>query len=144
MIQVSREGVFYPFSVLLVLVRTWAATRSTHPFTVITTVLALTMPRPHLHICRRAPPPRGSALQQPSDILIHDKRDAGSRKHPDDIRGQAAIKPSYAFVRPGVRDRGWDGTVVGAREHRVVLLTFVSCFFFSFFFRALRVLYVCK
>ena len=86
---------------------------------------------PHLHIsiCLCAPPPRGSALQQPSDILIHDKRDAGSRKHPDDVRGQAAIKPCYAFVRPGVSDRGWDGAVVGAREHRVVLLTFVSRLF---------------
>lgn len=94
------------------------------------------MHRPHLHIsiCLCAPPPRSCALQQPSDILIHDKRDAGSRKHPDDVRGQAAIEPSYAFVRPGVCDRGWDGTVVGAREHRVVLLTFVSCFFLLFFF----------
>ena len=85
---------------------------------------------------RRRAPPRSSALQQPSEILINDKRDARARKHPDDIRGQAAIEPSDAFVRPGVCDRGWDGTVVGAREHRVVLLTFVSRLFWFFFFRA--------
>jgi hypothetical protein len=88
------------------------------------------MRRPHLRVslCRCAPP-RSSALQQPSEILINDKRDARAWKHPDDIRGQAAIKPSYAFMRPGVCDCGWDRTVMRAREHRVVLLTFVTCFF---------------
>jgi hypothetical protein len=30
-------------------------------------------------------------------------------------------------MRPGVCDCGWDHTVMGAREHRVVLPTFVSC-----------------
>ena len=65
--------------------------------------------------------PGSRALQQPSDVLIHDKRDARPRQHPDDVRRQAAIKASYALVRPGVRDRGWDGAMVRAREHRVVL-----------------------
>jgi hypothetical protein len=72
------------------------------------------------------PPPRSSALQQPRDILINDERDARAREHPDDVRGQAAIKARHALVRPGVRDRGWDGAVMGAREDGVVLLTFVS------------------
>ena len=65
--------------------------------------------------------PRSSALQQPSDVLIHDKRDARAGKHPDDIRGQAAIEARYALVRPGVRDRGWDGAMMCACQHRVVL-----------------------
>ena len=30
-------------------------------------------------------------------------------------------------MRPSVRDRGRDGTVVRAREHRVVLVELVSC-----------------
>ena len=89
------------------------------------------MHHPNLRIglCRGARPrlaPRSSALQQPSDILINDKRDACAGKYPDHIRGQATIKPSYAFVRPCMCDSGWDGTVMGASEHGVILLTFVS------------------
>ena len=92
-------------------------------------------PSPHQSaLCLRCrAPPRSSALQQPSEVLINDKRDARAWKHPDDVRGQTAIKPCYALVRPGMCDRGWDGTVMGARKHRVVLLTFVSslsCLFF--------------
>ena len=30
-------------------------------------------------------------------------------------------------MRPSVRDRGWDGAVVRAREHRVTLMGLVSC-----------------
>ena len=36
--------------------------------------------------------PRSRALQQPSDVLIHDERDARAGQHPDDIRRQAAIE----------------------------------------------------
>ena len=85
-------------------------------------------PPPHASALCRCAPPRSSTLQQPSENLINDKRDARAGKHPDDIRGQASIKPSYAFMCPGVCDCGWDGIVVGAREHRVILLMFVSVY----------------
>jgi hypothetical protein len=117
------------FSILPARTRTYVGC-TTHPFNLI---LAPTMHRPHPHLrislCRCAPP-RSSALQQPSEILINHKRDTCAGNHSDNIRGQTSIKPSYAFMRPGVRDCGWDRTVMGAREHRVVLLTFVSCCFF--------------
>ncbi len=95
-------------------------------------MLASTMRRPHLCIslfrgARARKASQSSALQQPSEVFVNDKRDTGAREHPDHIRGQAAIKASHAFVCPGVRDCGWDGTMMGACEHRVVLLTFVSC-----------------
>ena len=88
--------------------------------------------RPHLLRVRISislvQPPRNSALEQPSEILINDKRNARAWKHPDDVRGQTEIKPCDAFVRLGMCDCGWDGTVKGAREHRVVLLTFISSY----------------
>jgi hypothetical protein len=81
--------------------------------------------------------PRSSALQQPSEVLIHDKRDARAGKHPDDIRRQAAIEARHTLMRPGVRDRRWDGAMMRARQHRVVLSKknkktgYVSCVVFS-------------
>jgi hypothetical protein len=96
---------------------------------------AMRWPHPRLRLSRGVRQsrlaPRSSALQQPSDILIHDKRDARARKNPDEIRGQAAIKARYAFVCPCVRDRGWDGAMMCACQHRIVLLPpkkrFVGC-----------------
>ena len=71
--------------------------------------------------------PGSSTLQQPSDIFVHDERDARAGKHPDEIRRQAAVESYEALVRPSVRDRGRDGAVVRACEHRVVLEELVSC-----------------
>lgn len=65
-------------------------------------------------------------LQQPRKVLVHDERDACAGEHPDEIRGQATVEPYEALVRPGVRDRGWDGAVVRARKYRVVLEELVS------------------
>jgi hypothetical protein len=58
--------------------------------------------------------PGSSTLQQPSDIFVHDKRDARAGKHPDEIRRQAAVESYEALVRPSVHDRGRDGAVVRA------------------------------
>ena len=65
--------------------------------------------------------PGGSALQQPGEILVHDERDARAWKHANDVRAEATVEPRETLVRPGVRDRGRDGAVVRAREHRVAL-----------------------
>ena len=66
--------------------------------------------------------PRSGTLQQPGDVFVHNERDARAGKHPDDVRGQAAVEPRDAFMRPGVRDGGRDGAVVRAREDRVILI----------------------
>jgi hypothetical protein len=66
-------------------------------------------------------PARTSTLQQPGEVLVHDKRDARAGEHPDEVRAQAAVEPRRALVLPGVCDRGRDGAVVRAREHRVAL-----------------------
>jgi len=66
--------------------------------------------------------PAGSGtLQQPGEVLVHDKRDARAGEHPDEVRPQAAVEPRRALVLPCVCDRGRDGAVVRAREHRVAL-----------------------
>jgi hypothetical protein len=58
--------------------------------------------------------PRSSALQQPRNIFVHDKRDACPGEHPDDVCAQATVEPHGAFVRPCMRDCGRDGAVVRA------------------------------
>jgi len=70
--------------------------------------------------------PGSSTFQQPGQVFIHDKRDTRAREYPDEVRCQAAVESYEAFVRPSVRDRGWDGAVVCAREYRVVLVELVS------------------
>jgi len=71
--------------------------------------------------------PGSSALQQPGEVFIHDERDAHAGEHPDDIRCQAAVESYEALMRPSVCDRGQDGAVVRACEHRVILVGLVCC-----------------
>ena len=72
-----------------------------------------------------APPvrlaPRSSALEQPGNVLVHDERDARPGEHAHEVRGQAAVEPREALVRPRMRDRRRDRAVVRARQRRVVL-----------------------
>ena len=89
-------------------------------------LLASVLRRIHLS-SRSGLSPGSSTFQQPGEVFIHDKRDTRSREHPDEVRSQAAIESHEALVRPSVRDRGWDGPVVRAREHRAVLVELVSC-----------------
>lgn len=74
-----------------------------------------------LHLRSRLSP-GSSPLQQPSEIFVHDERDARAGEHPDEVCAQAAVEPHGTLVCKCVRDRGRDGTVVRAREHRVVLI----------------------
>jgi hypothetical protein len=65
--------------------------------------------------------PRGSALEQPGNIFVHDERDARPGEHAHEVRSQAAIEPREALVRPRMRDRRRDRAMVRARQRRVVL-----------------------
>jgi hypothetical protein len=82
--------------------------------------------------------PDGGALQQPSEVLVHDKRDAGAWKDANEVGAESAIKPGDTLVRPGVHDRRRDRTMMCTREQRVVLCakkkngTKKKAFFFLF------------